>query len=70
MKKLNNFEDKIRKPSIDIMEIDGETYNQINKNAVLYIGWRKCKYFDHNIIQCFKCWKFDHIRHKNVKPKM
>lgn len=62
LKILNAYEDKKRKTGTIIVEVDQNTFNLINKKEVLYIGWRKCKYFEHiNVIQCYKCWKFGHM---------
>lgn len=59
---LTSYEDKRRKTGVAIVEVDEETYKQISKKDVLYIGWKKCRYFDHvNVIQCYRCWKFGHM---------
>lgn len=62
VKILSAYEDKKRKTGTIILEVDHNTYKLINKKEVLYIGWRRCRYFEHvNVVQCYKCWKFGHM---------
>lgn len=50
-----------------IVEVDSETYGQLNSEGFLHIGWKRCRFIDFvNLIQCYKCWKFGHLS-KNCK---
>ncbi|CAH1974120.1 unnamed protein product [Acanthoscelides obtectus] len=62
LKIISAYEHKSKKYGIIILEVDQTIFDVINKKEVLYIGWKKCKYFEHvNVIQCYKCWKFGHM---------
>lgn len=44
-----------------IMEVDGESFNEIMKRGILKIEWSICKVFEYvNIMRCFKCCGFYH----------
>lgn len=62
IKVISTYEDKRRKSNVAIVQTDENVYNQIAKKEVLFIGWRKCRYFEHvNVVQCYKCWRFGHM---------
>lgn len=44
-----------------ILEMDTETYTEMNTNDYIQTGWKGCKYEDYiSVTQCYKCWKFGH----------
>lgn len=70
---IHNYETKKegRKPRTNIiMEVDPQTYAQLRLRGTISIGWKSCYFVDHvNIVQCYKCWKFGHMRKDCKKEK-
>lgn len=62
IKMLYKYETKNQRNYNIVLEVDPNTYTQINRAQVMHIGWKNCKFVDYiNVIQCYKCCKYGHM---------
>lgn len=62
LKLLKVIQNKTRRSSTLILEVDPTTYSSILRNEKITIGWSRGRVYDHvNMVQCFKCYRFNHI---------
>ena len=54
-----------------ILETDGIAHQQLLERGLLYLGWRRCKFYDSaNVKKCFNCWGYGHTQKTYKKDRV